>query len=121
MATTVSHDCHNLTLCYKTTQDGFAAAQALIGCGGGFCTVRRGTVTGLLKLPVAGLMSILSCRELVPAISAQEQATDEIFTRPGYMMKLSLVSLACTQNAVITDKGLFDGRTQKFYQQFIQE
>ena len=121
MATTVSHDCHNLTLCYKTPQDGYAAAHALIDCGGGFCTVRRGAVTGLLKLPVAGLMSLLPCTELVPAIAAQEQATDEIFVRPGYMMKLSLVSLACTQNAVITDKGLFDGRTQTFYQQFIQE
>ena len=121
MATTVSHDCHNLTLCYKTPRDGYAAARALIDCGGGFCTVRRGEVTGLLKLPVAGLMSLLPCRELVPAIAAQEQATDEIFVRPGSMMKLSLVSLACTQNAVITDKGLFDGRTQQFYQQFIKE
>ena len=120
MATTVSHDCHNLTLCYKRPQDGYAAVKALVGCGGGFCTVKDGQVTGLLELPVAGLMSELPCRELVPAIARQEQATDAIFERPGRMMKLSLVSLACTQNAVITDKGLFDGRTQRFYEQFPQ-
>lgn len=118
MATTVSHDCHNLTLCYKDPADGYLAAKTLIDCGGGFCTVKDGAVSGLLELPVAGLMSLLELPDLVPAIAKQEQATDAIFAKPGCMMKLALVSLACTQNAVITDRGLFDGRTQRFYEQF---
>ena len=121
MASTVSHDCHNLALCYKDPAEGYLAAKTLIDCGGGFCTVREGKVTGLLELPVAGLMSLLPLPELVPAIARQEQATDGIFAKPGCMMKLALISLACTQNAVITDRGLFDGRTQKFYEQFPAE
>lgn len=59
MASTVSHDCHNLALCYKDPAEGYLAAKTLIDCGGGFCTVRGGKVTGLLELPVAGLMSLL--------------------------------------------------------------
>lgn len=118
MATTVSHDSHNLTLCYKRPEDGYLAAKTLVDCGGGFCTVQGGAVSGLLELPVAGLMSLLPCGELVAQITRQEAATDAIFTHPRCMMRLSLVSLPCTQNAVITDRGLFDGRTQKFYAQF---
>lgn len=118
MGTTVSHDCHNLTFCYKTPEDGFAVCKALMDCGGGFCVAENGVVTGLLELPVAGLMSNLTCRKLVPAIAAQEQATDRVFETPGCMMKLSILALACLPNAVLTDRGIFDGRTQTFYELF---
>lgn len=118
MATTVSHDCHNLTLCYKTIEDGYAVCKALIECGGGFAVAKGGKVTGVLELPVAGLMSTLSCRELVPAIAKQEEATDEIFLDKGCMMKLSILALSCIPAAILTDKGIFDGRTQVFFEKF---
>lgn len=121
MATTVSHDCHNLTLCYTDPADGYIAAKALVDCGGGFAVAQGGALLQLLELPVAGLMSCLPCEELVAAIARQEAATEKVFGAPGFMMRLSLVSLACTQNAVITDRGLFDGRTQKFYRQFLPD
>lgn len=117
-ASTVSHDCHNLTVIYKNIEDGFLAAKTLIECGGGFVATNQNKVIGTLELPVAGLMSTLPCEELVESIARMQEAADKVFDIPGNMMKLALVSLACTQNAVITDKGLFDGRTQTFYEQF---
>ena len=57
-------------------------------------------------------------RELVPAIAKQEEATDEIFLDKGCMMKLSILALACIPAAILTDKGIFDGRTQVFFEKF---
>ncbi len=118
MATTVSHDCHNLTVGYTNALDGYTACKALVDCGGGFATAQDGEVTGVLELPVAGLMSTLPCMELVPAIAKQEEATDKVFKNKGRMMTYSIVSLACVPWPVITDRGLFDGKTQKFYDIF---
>jgi len=119
LATTVSHDCHNLTVCYTTVEDGFAAAKALMECGGGFATAQNGEVTSVLALPVAGLMSTLPCRELVVEIARQQEAVDKVFSVPGNLMRMSTVSLACIPFPVITDQGLYDGKTQTFIEQFV--
>ncbi|WP_343210379.1 adenine deaminase [Anaerolentibacter hominis] len=118
MGSTIAHDCHNLVLAYRDREDAHLAARALAECGGGICAVHQGEVKGLLKLPVAGLMSTLPCEKLVPEIGAAEAAVDQLCDRKGKLMKAAILSLACIPMAVITDRGLVDGRTQKFYELF---
>ena len=57
MASTVSHDSHNLTVVYFNPEDGLAAAEELIRCGGGMTAVKDKTVLHTLPLEVAGLMT----------------------------------------------------------------
>lgn len=57
VASTVSHDSHNLTVVYDTPEDALIACNALIECGGGMAVAINGKLEGVLELKVAGLMS----------------------------------------------------------------
>ena len=109
-ATSVAHDCHNLMFLYYKPEDAFTALNALKECGGGVCAVVDEKVTGLLRLPVAGLMSTLECRELVEEIEKAEQAVTEI-SPERKMMEFAVNALACIPAPVVTDRGIVDGRT----------
>lgn len=117
IASTVAHDCHNLIMMYYEPEEAFLAAETLKQCGGGVCAVQAGKVTGLLPLPVAGIMSNLSCEELVPAIARAEEAAAKICPDKK-LMEIAVIPLACMPSAVITDRGILDGRTQTFYPMF---
>ena len=57
VASTVSHDSHNLTMVYEDPQDALIAVNHIKSIQGGMCTVYNQKVTGSLELPVAGLMA----------------------------------------------------------------
>ena len=113
-AQTVAHDCHNLIMVYKNTEDAYAAVKAIQEAGGGFCVADHGKVQSLLKLPVFGLMSTHSGEELVGEITALENALKEVSDDTCYMMKLATSALPVLPGTVITDKGIVDGKTQTF-------
>lgn len=56
-ASTVGHDSHNLCVVGTSPEAMALAANALRDCGGGFAVVQGGKVTGLLPLPIGGLLS----------------------------------------------------------------
>jgi adenine deaminase len=70
IASTVSHDSHNLVMVYEDPKDALIAAKHLQTIQGGMCTVNKGVVTGSLALPVAGLMANVS----VETMAAQSEA-----------------------------------------------
>lgn len=57
LATTISHDSHNLTVVYDNVEDALVAANELIRVGGGQTAVINGEVQYTLELNVGGLMS----------------------------------------------------------------
>lgn len=57
LASTVGHDSHNLCVVGTSPEAMALAANALRECGGGFAVVHKGVVTGLLPLPIGGLLS----------------------------------------------------------------
>lgn len=60
MATTYSHDSHNLTT-FGTNHAAMAlAANAVIQAVGGIAVVHNGTVTALLQVPIGGLIRMSS-------------------------------------------------------------
>jgi adenine deaminase len=113
-ATTVAHDSHNLCVFGRDPADMAAAANALIACGGGMAVAKRGQVTALLPLPVAGLVSDRPLGEVAAAFRAIRAAADEVAEwKPPYRIFKALVgaSLACNPGPHVTDLGISDGTT----------
>ena len=57
VASTISHDSHNLTVVGMNPSDMALATNTLIECQGGLVAAKAGHVLAKLELPVAGLMS----------------------------------------------------------------
>ncbi|RVV97705.1 adenine deaminase [Mesobaculum littorinae] len=114
IATTVSHDSHNLTVFGRDPADMAAAANALIGCGGGMAVARGGRVTALLPLPVCGLLSDAPAPQVAQTLRDLRRAAAEVAPwQPPVMTFKSLVgaSLACNPGPHVTDLGIADGLT----------
>lgn len=114
IATTISHDSHNLLVLGTEPADMQAAANALIEAGGGMAVARGGAVVALLPLPIAGLLA-----ETPPWVTAENfarlrAAADEVCDwQPPYRIFRGItgISLACNAGPHLTDLGLTDGAT----------
>lgn len=114
IATTISHDSHNLLVLGTEPADMQAAANALIEAGGGMAVARGGEVVALLPLPIAGLLA-----ETPPWVTAENfarlrAAADEVCDwQPPYRIFRGItgISLACNAGPHLTDLGLTDGGT----------
>lgn len=114
LATTVSHDSHNLTVFGRDPADMAVAANALIGCGGGLAVVSGGQLQAVLELPLCGLLSDRPAQEVAAAFSILREAADEIadFVEPLLSFRsVTGASLACNPGPHLTDLGLTDGST----------
>ncbi len=113
LGSTISHDSHNLTICYFNNEDGYKVAKALQECGGGICILKDKETT-TLQLPVAGLMSQKSCEDIAEEIDRVQAVLDTISSRPITLMVCAIIALPVKPAIVITDKGLVDGTNQEF-------
>jgi adenine deaminase len=78
LATTISHDSHNLTVFGRDPADMAAAANAVIEAGGGMATAADGKVTALLALPVCGLLSDAPAKNVADDFARLRAAADAI-------------------------------------------
>ncbi len=114
LATTISHDSHNLTVFGRNPADMAAAANAVIDAGGGMATAADGKVTALLALPVCGLLSDAPAHEVAGDFAKLRSAADAIadWMPPIRTFKAVVgASLACNPGPHVTDLGLTDGTT----------
>lgn len=114
IATTVSHDSHNLCVFGRDPADMAAAANALIACGGGMAVAEGGKVTAVLELPVCGLLSDAPATETAAALVALRNAADRVADwQPPLRTFKAIVgaSLACNPGPRVTDLGIGDGAT----------
>lgn len=94
IASTVSHDSHNLTIVYFDPKDAAVAANELIAQGGGMTAVKDGVVLNTLRLEVGGLMTRLDAEALtVEAAKMKEIERSMGLTVPVNPL-LRIVSLA---------------------------
>ncbi|ENN88099.1 Adenine deaminase 2 [Rhizobium freirei PRF 81] len=116
LATTISHDSHNLTVFGRDPADMAAAANAVIDVGGGMATAADGKVTAVLALPVCGLLSDAPARQVADDFAKLRTAADAIadWVPPIRTFKAIVgASLACNPGPHVTDLGLTDGTTQE--------
>lgn len=114
LASTVSHDSHNIVAVGATDTDIVAAINHLIECEGGIVAC-SGDEVCLLPLPVGGLMSTAPGEE----IAAGYQQADALVKSFGSTLKAPFMTVAFMSLLVIpklklSDKGLFDGKTYTF-------
>jgi adenine deaminase len=118
IATTVSHDSHNLTVFGRDPVDVAAAANALIKAGGGMVVVKHGQVLALLPLPVCGLLSEAEPEAVAGEFAALKMATNEVAEwKPPLRTFKAIVgaTLACNPGPHLTDLGLTDGTTGEVF------
>jgi adenine deaminase len=113
-ASTISHDCHNLSVIYKDAGEAYAAVRELERTGGGITVTDGKTPVRTLALPVGGLMSTLPCVELSAEIDAMEKVVRCYCNPDTSLLAAAIMSLSVVPGTVITDRGLLDGLSQTF-------
>lgn len=116
LATTVSHDSHNLTVFGGNPEDMAVAANALIEAGGGMAVASGGKVDALLPLPLAGLVSELPLEAVAAGFAQVREAAGRIVDwNPPYLVFKAVVgaTLACNAGPHQTDVGICDVATGK--------
>lgn len=109
IATTYSHDNHNLLVIGYNKKDMLIAANEVIRNQGGICCVDNGEILSMLMLPVGGILS----EEPLDVISEKVEQLISSIKSLGYnhynvIMSLSTLSLPVSPALKITDYGLID-------------
>lgn len=121
IASTISHDSHNMTIAYRDPQDAYIAAKELERIGGGMCFVEDGEVKYSLPLPVAGLMSQLSVKDLAPKIKEMDKWVEYASNGESPMLlAIAILALPVRPGIIITDRGIVRGETLQFVPQRIE-
>lgn len=115
LASTVSHDSHNLTVVYDNERDALLVANTLKECGGGMCAAYNGTVLSTLPLPLAGLMSLKSAEELSVVSQKMKQAIVELglTDMENPLLRIVTLALPVIPEVKMSDLGLVDVLTKK--------
>lgn len=122
VASTISHDSHNMTLAYRDPKDAYVAAKTLEKVGGGMCFVENQEVKYILPLPVAGLMSELEAEELAPQIKVMDEWVSYASDGESPMLlAIAILALPVRPGIIITDQGVIRGETLQFVPQFKEE
>jgi adenine deaminase len=109
LASTVSHDAHNVIVTGASDEDMALAVRRLVELGGGIVAVRDGAVLAELPLPVAGLMCDLPAAAAAAALHDLRDAARSLGVEVrAPFMALSFLGLSVIPSLKITDRGLVD-------------
>ena len=115
VASTISHDSHNMTIVYRDPNDAYIAAKELERVGGGMCFVDDGEVKYTLPLPVAGLMSDLPANEIAEKIKEMDKWVNYASNGESPMLlAIAILALPVRPGIIITDMGVIRGETLQF-------
>ena len=116
LASTVSHDSHNLTIVYDTPENAAIAADELIAIGGGMTAVIDGKVAYTLPLPVGGLMSTLEAKELAEVASKMKEVEYDmgLTAMKNPLLRIVTLALPVIPEVKMTDNGLVDVVKKEF-------
>ncbi|MCR1899727.1 adenine deaminase [Irregularibacter muris] len=122
VASTVSHDSHNLTIVYDHARNGYAAAKDLISLGGGISCAVEGQVVQHLALPIAGLLSPKPCEELAGEATQMKKALRDLglteIVNP--LLRIATLALPVIPYAKMSDLGMVEVLTQEILPMFEQ-
>lgn len=116
IATSYSHDSHNLVVLGRDPHDMALAANMLIQSGGGMALVQNGDVIAHVAMPIAGMLSELPPDELARQFSELRERSNLIADwEPPYRVFKAIegTCLACNAGPHLTDLGLTDGTTRQ--------
>jgi adenine deaminase len=109
LASTVSHDAHNIIVIGKNDADMAKAVMHLGELGGGIVVVDEGEVTAELPLPVAGLLADAPLAEVIRrSLECNDAARAVGWSGATPFLTLSFLGLSVIPSLKITDRGLVD-------------
>lgn len=109
LASTVSHDSHNIVVAGIDPMDMALAVNQLIAGGGGMCVVADGRVLSHAALPIAGLMSDKTAEEIAAEIESLKAACRDcgvMLNEP--FIQMAFLSLPVIPTLKLTSLGLYD-------------
>lgn len=115
IASSVAHDSHNIIVVGVNDVDMAKAANSLIESQGGFCVVADGELKSILKLPLAGLISMDNAetiRDSIDNLKTSYMEAGGVLDEP--FLQMAFLALPVIPFLKITDKGLFDVDNFKF-------
>ena len=115
VATSYSHDHHNITVLGNNNRDMALAANTVVKNGGGYAVVKGGKVLAQCTLEVCGLISEANPFDVAKDAESVEAAMRNIgYRHKDPMMSLSTLCLPVSMEIKLTDKGLIDVKNSKF-------
>lgn len=119
IATTYSHDSHNLTIIYKKPIDALVAAQRVKNIAGGIVVVENEKVVKELPFPIGGMLSKNSAYELGNyIIDMNKVLRDYGIESASPITRPSTLSLIVIPEVKLSDMGLIDVVKQEIIKQF---
>ena len=115
VATSVAHDSHNLITVGTNDRDMVLAANAVRACGGGLAIAADGEITGLLPLPIGGIMTNASAEETEERLKTLKEEAARLGVSPDIdaFMTLAFVSLPVIPKLRLTTHGIIDTDKQE--------
>jgi adenine deaminase len=123
IATTYSHDSHNLVVLGRDPYDMALAANELIACGGGMALSQNGQMLAKVEMPIAGMLSDLPAAELAQQFAQLRELSNKVADwEPPYRVFKAIegTCLACNAGPHLTDLGLTDGSTRQIVDPLIE-
>jgi len=109
LASTVSHDAHNIVVVGVSDDDMALAVTRLAELGGGIVAVEAGALRAELPLPVAGLLADAPLEEVIQRSLACNDAARALgWSGATPFLTLSFLGLSVIPSLKITDRGLVD-------------
>jgi adenine deaminase len=109
LASTVSHDAHNIIVLGMSDDDMARAVERLGEIGGGIVVVADGDVRAELPLPVAGLLADAPLADVIAKSLACNDAARALgWSGATPFLTLSFLGLSVIPSLKITDRGLVD-------------
>ena len=116
VATSVSHDSHNIIVVGTNEADMAAAANRVVELGGGIVVWDGGVPKAEVPLAIAGIMSDEPLVTVNAKLEAAKAAAHDLGVNPGIdpFMTLSFMALPVIPSLRITTRGVFDVSTQSY-------
>jgi adenine deaminase len=120
IASTISHDCHNVTVIYREGAPASKAVNALIECGGGIAYVDGKGALTVLSLPVGGLISAEEPEMVAEAVEKIETAYRAANGKDAPLMNVVVMALPVVPVLRVSDLGIVDVLAQKVAPLFLE-
>ena len=122
IGTTWSHDSHNLLVIGNDPESMKSVQNRLIEIQGGFCVAFENEIIAEMPLKIGGIVSNQPLKILASQMS-QVRASIEMlgYENQNVIMSVATLGLVVSPELKITDKGLFNVKTQQFEPLIINE
>ena len=119
IATTVSHDSHNIIVIGDNDHDMLLAISEIKRVNGGYTVISNGKVIDTLPLPIMGLMSDMPYEYVEKKLNYMIPAAHKLGVNKNIdpFITLSFISLPVIPQIRVTTRGLFDVCKNEFINQ----